>query len=49
MQPQKGQGYMKMTASKESTLHFTYENLLAGFIDEVSMVGANKFARINFA
>ena len=48
MQPQKGQGYIKMSASKESTLHFTYENLLSGFIDEVSMVGTNKFARINF-
>ena len=48
MQPQKGQGYMKMSASKESTLHFTYENVLSGFIDEVSMVGANKFARLNF-
>ena len=48
MQPQKGQGYMKMSASRESTLNFTYENLLSGFIDEISMVGANKFARINF-
>ena len=39
---------MKMSASKESTLTFTYENLLSGFIDEISMVGSNKFARINF-
>ena len=48
MQPQKGQGYMKMSASKESTLNFTYENLECGFIDEISMVGANKLSRVNF-
>ena len=48
MKPQKGQGYMKMSSSVESTLRFTYEDLLTLFIDEVSMVGSNKFSRINF-
>ena len=48
MIPQKGQGYRKMSASRESTLHYIYDNVLAGFIDEVSMVGTNKFSKINF-
>ena len=48
MRPQKGQGYMKLSSSVESTLRFTYENVLVAFVDEVSMVGSNKLARINF-
>ena len=48
MIPQKGQGYRKMSANRESTLHYIYDNVLAGFIDEVSMVGTNKFSKINF-
>ena len=48
MQPQKGQGYIKMSASRESTLNFTYGDLICGFIDEISMVGANKLSKVNF-
>ena len=48
MEPQKGKGYMKMSASRESTLNFAYENVLCGFIDEISMVGTNKLSRVNF-
>jgi chromosomal replication initiation ATPase DnaA len=48
MRPQKGQGYVKMSSSIESTLRFTYENVLSAFVDEVSMVGSNKLARINY-
>ena len=35
---------MKMSASRESTLNFAHENVLCGFIDEISMVGANKLS-----
>ena len=39
---------MKMSASRESTLHFAYENVQCGFVDEISMVGANKLSIVNF-
>ena len=48
MQPQKGRSYMSNTASKNSNLRFLYEDLKVIFLDEVSMVGTDMLARINF-
>ena len=41
MRPQKNHNYTKMPCSVESTLRFTYENVLSIFIGEISMVGCN--------
>jgi len=47
MMPQK-RSYVKSEPSKNSTLRFTYEDLLVLFIDEVSMLGSDMLARMNY-
>ena len=48
MLPQKGRNYSNNTPSKNSNLRFLYEDLKVIFLDEVSMVGSDMLARMNF-
>ena len=45
---EKRKGYSRNTASKNSELRFLYEDLEVIFLDEVSMVGADKLTKINY-
>ena len=40
--------YRKLSADRESDLKYQYEDVSAIFIDEISMVGSGKLAKINF-
>ena len=40
--------YKKLSADRESDLKYQYEDVSAIFIDEISMVGSGKLAKINF-
>ena len=40
--------YQKLSADRESDLKFKYDEVSALFIDEMSMVGSGKLAKINF-
>ena len=44
----KRKGYSRNNASKNSDLRFLYEDLVVIFLDEVSMVGADKLTKINY-
>ena len=48
MMPSQQRGYIKCEPSKNSTLRFMYEDLLVLFIDEVSMLGSDMLARMNY-
>ena len=48
IQPTKDRAYLRNQPSKNSSLRFLYEDLLVIFIDEVSMVGSDMLAKINF-
>ena len=48
MMPSKQRGYIKSESSKNSTLRFLYEDLLVLFVDEVSMLGSDMLARMNY-
>ena len=48
MMPSKQRGYIKSEPSKNSTLRFLYEDLLVLFVDEVSMLGSDMLARMNY-
>ena len=40
--------YQKLSADRESDLKFKYDEVSTLFIDEISMVGSGKLAKINF-
>ena len=40
--------YKKLSAEREADLRFKYEDVQTIFIDEISMVGSGKFAKINY-
>ena len=48
IQPTKDRAYLRNQPSKNSSLRFLYEDLIVIFIDEVSMVGSDMLAKINF-
>ena len=48
MMPSQQKAYLKCEPSKNSTLRFTYEDLIVLFIDEVSMLGSDMLARMNY-
>ena len=48
MQPTKDRAYVRSQPSRNSNLRFLYEDLQVIFIDEVSMVGSDMLAKINF-
>ena len=48
IQPQKRKNHEVNSASRNSNLRFLYEDLRCVFIDEVSMVGADKLTKISY-
>ena len=48
IQPQKRKNHEVNSASRNSNLRFLYEDLKCVFIDEVSMVGADKLTKISY-
>merc|ERR1712240_111836 len=48
IQPSKDKAYIKNEPSRNSNLRFLYEDLQVIFIDEVSMVGSDMLAKINY-
>ena len=48
IQPSKDKAYIRNQPSRNSSLRFLYEDLQVIFIDEVSMLGSDMLAKINF-
>ena len=48
MQPTHDRAYIRNQASKNSSLRFRYEDLQVIFVDEISMVGSDMLAKMNF-
>ena len=48
IQPTKDRAYVRNQPSRNSNLRFLYEDLKVIFIDEISMVGSDMLAKINF-
>ena len=48
IQPTKDRNYVRNQPSRNSNLRFLYEDLLVIFIDEISMVGSDMLAKVNF-
>ena len=48
IQPQKKKVHLRNTQSRNTDLHFIYENLKVIFLDEVSMVGCDMLTKVNF-
>lgn len=44
----RNRNYVKLSASKEASLKFQYEDVSTIIIDEISMVGTSKFTKINY-
>ena len=44
----RSRNYVKMSASKEASLKFQYEDVSVIVLDEISMVGTSKFTKINY-
>ena len=48
IQPTYQKAYLKNQASRNSNLRFLYEDLLVIFVDEISMVGSDQLAKMNY-
>ena len=48
IQPSKDKAYIKNEPSRNSSLRFLYEDLRVIFVDEVSMLGSDMLAKMNF-
>ena len=48
MQPSHERTYIRSQASKNSSLRFRYEDLQVIFVDEISMVGSDMLAKMNY-
>ena len=46
--PKSFNNYIKPSEERQSNLKFVYEDVTTVFCDEISMVGANKLAKINY-
>lgn len=48
LQPTRERAYLRNPSSKNSSLRFLYEDLLCIFVDEISMVGSDMLAKMNY-